>query len=847
MGSTRRTGKGTGTAPRVPIRGFAKVFKEFPTPIRRKLEAVWEEAENLLDFHTRSTPARLTQRVISGLVAIPIARAESSSLGGSVSWDRVFDPRVSFYEVQLDDVNVFPNPQSFQVIEPFFALENITTEKFVRVRAVRNDGRTGNWSNTVSLVPLLAASVAFSQQFYQNYDPDDPEPTLEVIKRYGGEKTPKFYTLLEGEFYSNRASGGVTIWGYISSRLSDVRDSNITPWDRVRFSVNGITKAENYFPLWASAYDDEDTPGYNPTTGDPLSFYAKGGYTASFGPWTVPIPTVERGEGGLDPTKTGSFYIEGIGLRFPWDDTNQARRPARIDTTPLNPTVLESPIPHEEAIAYVPIGGKTHFMTGYDYRFKVPSDASVTGIELGVKRRQWNPDFDFDPLRDEITSVDQASFDPAATDDPIGNVGGIGSIDGPIDNPLYKGGMLRIGVPDYNYGSIIGPQGGVFNTKTTTPHQFAASGTDVTVSTFCELLTTLNTNLAFWIFGLGTTNNAVHLAAIRQSIGGSGIALPGLAHLRVTLYDKVASGVFPRIDVVWNNRIPIVGSGFTLANIVVSYKEIPAYVNNPLATDTQISSMVTAWVNGQSLGLPDSISPLGGSSVGWKGRDNTTSGRYQILYNKGFPPTAHGIKGTIGQTAYWGRALDNEEIEELWDKKGTLDYRVNAFDYHGAADLSHYWFKFPNPSDIKDNLVILRDEDGRFRIDLDNKALDESWPKLSRFYADGSTGGIPHDSAEGYGWQAYGGQFDLWGRGSWTPGQINSFYFGGAVSARNVDVSNDTWAFVDHMKMKVYYTVPTIPDGSVRFEVQAEAVNQFYVQREVYGGLFNGIETGSFF
>ncbi|MDR7496837.1 MAG: hypothetical protein QN174_07760 [Armatimonadota bacterium] len=58
-------------------------------------------------------------------------------------------------------------------------------------------------------------------------------------------------------------------------------------------------------------------------------------------------------------------------------------------------------------------------------------------------------------------------------------------------------------------------------------------------------------------------------------------------------------------------------------------------------------------------------------------------------------------------------------------------------------------------------------------------------------------------------YKSYGGSTDLWGE-SWTPSDVNSSDFGGMVRANIVPVGTIVpTAYVDHMRLTVYYTPST--------------------------------------
>jgi len=74
----------------------------------------------------------------------------------------------------------------------------------------------------------------------------------------------------------------------------------------------------------------------------------------------------------------------------------------------------------------------------------------------------------------------------------------------------------------------------------------------------------------------------------------------------------------------------------------------------------------------------------------------------------------------------------------------------------------------------------------------------------------------PANNADAY--KAYGSSTDLWGL-TWTPAQINASNFGVAVQAKNTKTSAayTNTAQVDHIRITVYYTLPTYTQSHYRF------------------------------
>lgn len=54
---------------------------------------------------------------------------------------------------------------------------------------------------------------------------------------------------------------------------------------------------------------------------------------------------------------------------------------------------------------------------------------------------------------------------------------------------------------------------------------------------------------------------------------------------------------------------------------------------------------------------------------------------------------------------------------------------------------------------------------------------------------------------------SYGGTSDLWGQ-TWTIADINSPDFGFAIAAKYKTTAGNNWAYIDHVKITVYFTVP---------------------------------------
>ncbi len=422
-------GSGKAGSARVPIRGFAKLLNNLPSTIRNRVESAFTDAEDLLNFHNLSNPDQINRRSFDGLVQAPIITATRSILGGSIEWERVDDPRIAMYEVQVDPVNVFPNPDSFNVYEPFFAIEKIDSTRFLRVRSVTQDGRTGNFSNTATINPITTAPRAQTFIFYPEYSDESiqtklpglaqssaGETTLDVVKTYaGGEKVPNdFYTVLKKDFFpeDERIDGGMLCWGYISSRMKEfLPNSLIRPWDRVRFKVNGYTRMEHLGQLsddgwsvyrglsgsdagievsspfgtsFAGAVGQfSNIPAFVGTEDSPMSFYTRGGNTVAFGPWLEPFENLakRRGQGPKDPEK-----ITQSGFGTSWGTaTGSGLDNAKVPNPPDFDSALAFNLT-SASIFFPSPGSDSTTLKFQDFKFDIPLDATITGIKVWLRR-----------------------------------------------------------------------------------------------------------------------------------------------------------------------------------------------------------------------------------------------------------------------------------------------------------------------------------------------------------------------------------------------------------------------------------------------------------------------------
>ncbi len=819
-----RRGKGVGGGHRLAIRGYTQLFKDLPRATRLKLEEAFVEAEDLSDFHTLDTPEKITRRVLSGFLESPVVEVINTILGGSVFWKRLNDPKIVFYEVQTDDVNVFPSPTSVTIKEPFFSLERINTSKFVRVRGVRPDGQVGNYSNTVEVKPFSTAPVAHTHNFYQRYLGSDPDLAFNVC--YAGEPSPKFYTIFEHDFYPTRNVGGMSVYGFVSTRLKRFADSNVKPWDRLKFTVNGITRSEGYFCHWAdNSVSSDNSPIFlnSEFYGEPVSFYSKGGYTAAFGPFGVPYLPTQQGDGYNDPTIMSSL---DAGTEFYWTFVKDVKRPTQWDKSILS-DVRTSERAFESLAAGVLAGETTNYMKAQGFNFEVPSNMSITGIQLAIKRRQNS--YDINSLEPDLGNnrpLFPLIFHPGTIDAIVNGDIEEDSVFG--KHVVHQEGLdatlasTQIGPGDIDLNNInpLGPW--------TVSTWFNLGGLPTSGTTFLYELGPLATAPDFSIF--------INLFNGNRLLTGMGRS-SGAPNIRSQRYHTVIDTAGKWYNVIFVNE------------------------NKP---DEDDRTTIKTYLNGEFLEPDASVGP---DFEDW---DPVIAGQKKYIFTPSV--LASDIAPLrMGQTALWNRALGESEAEKIAESFGRIDLTVNQGSYQAADNLLSYHLFLPLDPNIRDFEVRLIDSENNIRTDIENKALtQENWPLLADFFyvdifypgfSGGTSTGIPHDSVTGYGYQEYGGAFDLWGgeqqgdkpggfygfySGLLSPQAINDPNFGFAIRAKSIEENFPGNAFIDHVKARVFWQDTSIEaQRRIRLKIKAEAATEFYLVREMYGGIFNSIEIGS--
>ena len=252
---------------KIPLRGIAKLFNHLDPGVRSKLEAAFIEAENLIDIHNTSVVDQQTRRKISGLVDSPVVTVTTNSKGFDASWPRLDDQRISFYEVQMSTASNFADPTSFTVVETSLAVEGVGSTVYIRVRGVRWDGETGNWSETQSVDATSTAGP--------------------LVYSRGISDIPSFYIADPGAVYPRalqhlnvtpgRQNGGFVIFGSFGTSSGPANDPALI------ITLNGVTYSSVSNAEYTIAESGGLAMGFGPIFVNHGEFYFADQNTASAG------------------------------------------------------------------------------------------------------------------------------------------------------------------------------------------------------------------------------------------------------------------------------------------------------------------------------------------------------------------------------------------------------------------------------------------------------------------------------------------------------------------------------------------------------------------------------------
>lgn len=346
---------------KAPIRGLAKLLTNLAPGIRTKIENAFTEAENLLDFHNRSVISKQTRRTVSGLVDTPIVTVTSGVLGVAANWERLDDPRITAYEVEVSSNSIFSDPTSFQTIDTNFSLENRTAATYIRVRGIRSDGEAGPWSDvksaTPDTVPVVAKSVGLTDV------PANPASitttALTTIQEYNDD-------------IETNTTAAVT-FGSLSVDIPAVGGGESTVDTIVRLNGRVIANYGLDTLDQTSAADTLDSVFVAQTgIGSFLRPQEIGGFAVGFGP---------AGSEDLESSKFEDFpctnsqesgTFSGSGTPTGW-------------TSVAGPRINNATTANYSVVFAGAGSGTSEFLELFDFDFNIPTDDTIVGIEVHVR------------------------------------------------------------------------------------------------------------------------------------------------------------------------------------------------------------------------------------------------------------------------------------------------------------------------------------------------------------------------------------------------------------------------------------------------------------------------------
>lgn len=337
------------------------MFNHLKPGVRSLIENAFVEAENLLDFHNVSAYNLQTTRRISGLVASLVLSSAVSANGVEVSWDRSDDRRISFYEVQSSSDNIFSSPTTFTTADSRLTIDGVSQTLFLRARAVRYDGETGTWSNTVTTTPTAGGD-----------QPVVHTATITDALTTTYSDADEFTHILRQTITTVKDTGGVTVWGSLGAKLSSIPAFALYS-DVLRVRVNG---------------EDIATMGNNTTIRhyERASTALSGGWSASFGPFFQVVPSTSHKFDNWVGLSASSHGSAGIGVTTDWQDQNNAEAPGDLTTFSFADWTITVPASQIRT-------GFTRYISLRGYNYNIPADHTVVGIEM-----TFHGEFDFTPV-----------------------------------------------------------------------------------------------------------------------------------------------------------------------------------------------------------------------------------------------------------------------------------------------------------------------------------------------------------------------------------------------------------------------------------------------------------------
>ena len=354
---------------KIPLRSIGKLLTNLDPSVRSQLEAAFVEAEDLNTLHNDAAIAGQTKRVLSSLVSAPVITVDTNISGYDVNWSKLRDRLISFYEVQVSLQSNFGSYQSFKTVDNFFSAEGVTSDTFIRVRAIRWDGKCGNYSNILHVpATALSSPMVYARDlsdipsFYiENPNPLAPNPVQHLFI------TPQ------------RKNGGVMVFGSFGAEFyvdqTGIRgeyadtDPDSALDDAVSVTVNGA----HVNTLHTIPITDSGDVGSSPV------HRAAIGYSVGFGPAFLSHSEFYFSTYDNWPhNTTQNAGHTGGGVHDGWNNLKGIQGQVEAQITNSNDsgsyyTILTQP------------GGTsatTNTLTGKKFFFNLPNSRTVKGIEV---------------------------------------------------------------------------------------------------------------------------------------------------------------------------------------------------------------------------------------------------------------------------------------------------------------------------------------------------------------------------------------------------------------------------------------------------------------------------------
>lgn len=364
---------------KVPLRELANLFNHLPANSKAQLQSAFADAEDNLNFNNTANTGNQARRTLSSLVASPVLTATTNSRGFDVSWNRLDDKRISFYEVQVSFDSIFAAPDDYTVVDTSLALEGIGSTVYIRARGVRFDGQCGPWSDPITVDALATAagpvvySRGYDQLFYQTTTGTNVIQHLSITPERQNGGIVVFGSVGFGTFVG--PGPGALVKVKLNSTVLDNIDLNTNPYTS-SYVTDTITGDKNFSISYGPVFLEHSAFAFS--TADDLH------------------PSVEANSGSGSGTFTGWTFNLGGGLGVP-------------DTT--FPSVNYAK--YSQTCTAIGETRKTKYLHMTGFGAAVPTGNTVTGIQV-VMYGDIVPTH-FDPTKSTTKIIEFGLIDDTST------------------------------------------------------------------------------------------------------------------------------------------------------------------------------------------------------------------------------------------------------------------------------------------------------------------------------------------------------------------------------------------------------------------------------------------------